>query len=242
MPKALAHFRICDFTGQLAMLDGARSEIAEFGPTPQLTGQAGGAKSGRAIALLQQAGIAELGPYILAYKGWKLRVYRALWSNIQRHWRGERWIRVTDTADEEVFLQLNGLGTDQWGRPAIVNMLGALDVDIIMDEGPDTVNMLADTFDALMALAGNGQSVPPDVILELAPGIDNATRKRLIERLRQPDPEAEQARQITAEKEMTEMGKTHADMAKTRAEIEKLKSETFENVTDTARNVAVMGE
>ena len=70
---------------------------------------------------------------------------------------------------------------------------------------------------------------------------DGATRKHLIERLRQPDPEAEQARQITAEKEMTEMGKTHADMAKTRAEIEKVKSETFENVTDAARNLAGLG-
>ena len=220
-----------DFAGQLAMLDGAKSEIAEFGPTPQLTEQAGGAKSGRAIALLQQAGIAKLGPYILAYKGWKLRVYRALWSQIQRHWNAERWIRVTDNADEEVFLQLNGLGTDEWGRPAIVNMLGALDVDIVMDEGPDTVNMLADTFDALMALAANGQQVPPDVILELAPGIDNATRKRLIEGLRQPDPEAQAARQIAAEKERAEVGKAQA-------QIEKIKSETFENVTDAARNVA----
>ena len=36
--------------------------------------------SGRAINLLQQGGIAELGPFVLAYRGWKIRLYRAIWN------------------------------------------------------------------------------------------------------------------------------------------------------------------
>ena len=37
-----------------------------------------------AIQLLRQAAIAELGPYILGYKGWKIRFYRALFNAVQR--------------------------------------------------------------------------------------------------------------------------------------------------------------
>jgi hypothetical protein len=42
---------------------------------------------------LQQAGIAELGPFILAYRNWKLRVYRAVWNIVQQTWTAERYIR-----------------------------------------------------------------------------------------------------------------------------------------------------
>ena len=40
------------------------------------------------------AGIAELGPYILSYKGFKLRVYRMIWNIVQQYWTAERWIRI----------------------------------------------------------------------------------------------------------------------------------------------------
>jgi hypothetical protein len=58
------------------MLQEAKNEIENFGPNPALIGQGLEDSSGRAIALLQQAGMAELGPYLSAYKNWKIRVYR----------------------------------------------------------------------------------------------------------------------------------------------------------------------
>jgi hypothetical protein len=36
--------------------------------------------------LLQQAGMAELGPYIMGYRGWKLRLYRAIFNAVQQYW------------------------------------------------------------------------------------------------------------------------------------------------------------
>src|SRR5580765_3223477 len=111
-----------DFKGQLEMLQEAKNEIENFGPNPALIGQGIENKSGRAISLLQQAGIAELGPYILAYRGWKVRLYRAIWNACQQHWKGERWVRVTDDEGLAQYIQINGMQVDpHTGMPAIVN-------------------------------------------------------------------------------------------------------------------------
>lgn len=182
-----------DFTGWAKLLELNLSEIENFGPNPALIGQGIENKSGRAISLLQQAGIAELGPYILAYKGWKLRVYRAIWLAVQQHWQGERWIRVTDDDQIAQFIQINGIGVDPaTGFPTLVNAIGQIDVDIIIDEGPDYVNMQADAYDTLSALAGKGSQIPPDVLIELSP-LTYSVKKKIMEKLRQaaqqPNPE-----------------------------------------------------
>lgn len=141
--------KAANIQGQFEMLQEAKNEIENFGPNPALVGTGVEAKSGRAIALMQQAGIAELGPYILALRGWKLRVYRAIFNAIQHHWTGERWVRVTDDNDVAQFIQINGVQLGPDGQPAMVNAIGSLDVDIILDEGPDQINAAADTNEAL---------------------------------------------------------------------------------------------
>ena len=72
--------------GQLEFLKEAKAEIENFGPNPALVGEGAGGvggSSGRAIQLLQQAGIAELGPYMINLRSWKIRVYRALFCAAQ---------------------------------------------------------------------------------------------------------------------------------------------------------------
>lgn len=182
--------KMADLQGQLEFLAEAKTEIENFGPNPAVIGEGIENKSGRAIALLQQAGIAELGPFILAYRGWKVRVYRAVWNIIQAYWTGERWIRVTDEEGEPAFLQINGQQTDDFGRPVLVNALGALDVDLILDEGPDTVNIMQDIGDTLTALAQKGAAVPPQVIIKVSQ-LPGSTKKEIIDLLdkaQQPDP------------------------------------------------------
>lgn len=191
-----------DFVGWSKMLELALAELEQFGPNPALLGQGGENQSGRAIHLLQQAGIAELGPYMLAFKGWKIRVYRAIWSAIQQHWTAERYIRVTDDEGLAQFIKVNGLGIDpRTGLPAIVNALGNLDVDIIMDEGPDTITMAQDNYETLIAL---GDGVPPEVKIELAP-LNASTKKKLIGQI-------EQARQAQAQQPNPEVMKLQADI------------------------------
>ncbi len=189
--------RSAELEGQVRFLEDAKQEIENFGPNPALVGDMSHSdQSGRAIALLQQAGVAELGPFILAYRGWKVRVYRAIWNSVREHWTQERWVRVTDDDQSVQFVGLNQVSIDpQTGRPAMVNQVSSLDVDIVMDEGPDTVTLMQDTNQALMALVQAGQVVPPQLLIETSP-LDPAIKKKYIEMMNAPDPVAQQKQQL----------------------------------------------
>ena len=213
--------------GNLEMMLEAKNEIENFGPNPALIGQGIEAKSGRAIALLQQAGIAELGPFLIAYRAFKTRVYRTVWAAIQEHWKGERWVRVTDDEGLTQFLSVNSLtnpdGTprlDEYGRPVIANVLGSLDVDLIVDEGPDQVNSMADAFDILVALAQQGAQVPPEIILELS-SLPASVKKRVLAALQQ----AKQPNPMAVEAAKAELAGKAADVDLTRAQTAKTMSE-----------------
>jgi hypothetical protein len=185
---------MADFKGQLELLQEAKNEIENFGPNPALIGQGLEDSSGRAIQLLQQAGIAELGPYLTAFKNWKIRVYRDCWNIVQRYWKAECWIRVTDDQNLAQYFQANKLTIDQYGRPQIVNALGSLDVDIIIDEGPDTVNLQGDSLQVLQSLGPQFLQEFPEIAIQLAP-LPASVKKPMIDKIQQkqnapppPDP------------------------------------------------------
>jgi hypothetical protein len=192
---------MADFKGQLEMLQEAKSEIENFGPNPALIGQGLEDSSGRAIALLQQAGMAELGPYLSAFKNWKIRVYRCIWNIITEHWKAERWIRVTDDQNVAQFFQINKLQVDQYGRPAVVNAIGSMDVDFIIDEGPDSVNMQADAATTLQNLGPQFVQQFPEIAIELSP-IETVVKTKMLKKIQaaqqappKPDPAVMAAQQ-----------------------------------------------
>jgi hypothetical protein len=211
-------------SGNFELLNEAKQEIENFGPNPALIGQGTGVagSSGRAIALLQQAGIAELGPFILRYRGWKLRVYRAVWAAVHKYWQSERFIRVTDNDDLAQFIQVNGLEMGPVG-PQLVNALGNLDVDIILDEGPDQINSMADALETLLGAAQRGTPIPPDVILELM-SIPASLKKRLLAKMAQaqqpppPDPMLETAKQLELDNKAADTESKRAKSAKDTAD------------------------
>lgn len=181
-----------ELQGQLAFLEDAKNEIENYGFNPALMGQGVDNMSGRAMQIQQQAGIAELGPYLIAFRGWKIRVYRAIWSAIQEHWTSERWIRVTDDEEVAQFFSINKMDIDpNTGMPALVNALGSLDVDIIIDEGPDTINMQQDAYDTLSIMATKGQNVPPQLLIELSP-LQGKVKKKAMDILEQAQKQAQQ--------------------------------------------------
>lgn len=196
--------KAADLQSQLVLLTESKDEIENFGPNPALIGQGVENKSGRAIALMQQAGIAELGPFIIGWRGWKLRVYRAIWNAVQQHWQGERWVRVTDSQDVAQFIQVNGVQLDpHTGQPQMVNAIGSLDVDIILDEGPDSVNMMADVFDTLQSLAASGQQVPIELVIKMS-GLPESVQQdwlNIIKQAQQPDPQKIEAQQVALDQE-----------------------------------------
>jgi hypothetical protein len=210
--------KAAELQGHLNFLQEAKQEIENYGFNPALMGSGVQDMSGRAIQLQQQAGIAELGPFMIAYRGWKLRVYRAIWNAVQQHWTGERWVRVTDDEQMAQFFAVNQLGVDpNTGAPAIINQLGALDVDIILDEGPDTINMQADAYDTLSIMAQKGGQVPPEVLIELSPLAGSVKKKimGMMEKARQrpPDPMQQAAVKLELEGKNLANEKTKSEIA-----------------------------
>ena len=208
---------MADFKGQLEMMEAAKQDIENFGPNPALVGQGLEDSSGRAIQLLQQAGMSELGPYLSSYKNWKIRVYRCIWNIITEHWKAERWIRVTDDQNITQFFQINKLTVDQYGHPAIVNALGSMDVDFIIDEGPDAVNMQADAMMILQSLGPQFAQQFPDIALELSP-LPNSIKKPMIDKITAkqnqpppPDPKAVADGQAKAAQIQSDERQTAAD-------------------------------
>ena len=105
---------------------------------------------------------------------------------MQRHWTKERWLRVSDDSGLAQFIQLNGLDLDQFGRPAIVNALGALDVNITLEEGPDVQSLMQDTYDALKGYPPG--TFPPQVLIEINPNIPRSDKNRILQMLK-PQPQ-----------------------------------------------------
>ena len=205
--------------GQLEFMRDAKPEIENFGPNPALVGGRAGegglaaGSSGRAIALMQQAGIAELGPYMLNLRGWKIRVYRALFNAAQCYWVNQRWIRVTDAQGEPQFVEINQLAVDPMtGMPMIKNQIGELDVDIILDEGPDSITMMQDTYEAIcQALPAVANMLSPaqaaaamEVLIETSPLPADAKKRSATPAQQQgPPPEQQQAMmKLQAEQQM----------------------------------------
>lgn len=217
-----------ELTGQVNFLQDARAEIDNIGFNPALMGTGVQDMSGRAIQLQQQAGIAELGPYLLAYRGWKLRVYRAIWNAVRQHWTAERWIRVTDNENVPQFVGINQPAVDEYGQPMVgpdgqpqlQNAIGELDVDIILDEGPDTINAQQDTHETL-------KQILPAIAPLLTPPVANAALKTLIDtsalpaeakkafrdaekKAQQPNPTAQMAEQLQMRGAQAEVQETEA--------------------------------
>ncbi|MDC9825669.1 hypothetical protein PRN20_18195 [Devosia sp. ZB163] len=229
MPEFDDAARAAELNASLGFLEEAKAEIENYGFNPALMGTGVQDMSGRAIALQQQAGIAELGPYLLGYKGWKWRLYRAIWNAVQSVWTAERWIRVTDDEELADWLAINQLTVDPTtGQPVIANKLGSLDVDIILDEGPDTVNMQADTNESVReALRSVGPMLSPqvaqaalEVLIDTSamPASAKAKFRQAASAPQQPNPVQQKAAMVELEGKVAENRKTVAETDKIIAE------------------------
>ena len=203
-----------EFLQQTQYFQDAKQEIETFGPNQALLGDLGSGASGRAYSMAQQAGLAELGPFLKNFRMWKLAQYEAAWYAAQKYWTGNRFIRVTDDQGLAQFLEVNGVQFHpETQQPMMVNALGSINVDILVDEGPDTENIMGDVFDTLQALAQNNVPVPPQVIIETS-NLPSEVKKKLTGMLSQPDPQKEAAAKLELEGKQAENEKTKSEAVK----------------------------
>jgi len=139
-----------------------------------------------------------LTPVLGGIEDLELRVYRAMWERIKQFWTDPKTVRVTDDIGAAKFLMVNepvvqevpGIIMGPDGQPTVgsqqvvvevKNRPAEMDMDIIIDATPDTVNIQAEQYSELVKLAQvyGPQEVPFDDLLEAS----NLPKKReLIEK------------------------------------------------------------
>jgi hypothetical protein len=240
--------------GHIQLLSEAKSEIDMMGPNPAMSGDQGASASGRAIMVSQQGGLIEMGDLLDSLRHLDRRVFRAIWSRIRQFWTAPLWIRVTDDERTIRFVGLNqpleepipnpvtgeplldGTGRPAMrpardpvtGLPRLQGAVAEIDVDIVIDDAPDTVAPAIEQFEALVELKrmdAKGE-LPFRAIIEAAPNLRNRDRiLALMDGAGQPDPAALQAREDGLALEMR--GRA-AQIAKTEAEADDKRASAME--------------
>lgn len=226
--------------GFVRLLNDAKQDIQKFGPSPALLGASGSDASGRAIALQQQAGLAQLGPYFTRYKDWKLRVYRAVWCDVKTFWTNPRFIRVAED-DDIKFLPVNQLTMTPEG-PRIANAIGDLDIDIVMDEGPDTITLQEDALQLIKSLIDE-KAIPIEAampmvmeLIQIAPSI----KQRVIAMInKQPDPQQAQEAQIAKQ---LQVAGAQAKIRQTNAQADSAQADAIHKVAQAKNSTALVDE
>lgn len=207
--------------GQLALLQEAKNEIDAVGANAALAGKDDRALSGRALQQRAQSGTTEIGPVFDAHRRVKLSVYRALWMLVRQFWTEETWVRVTDDERNVRFVGLNRKVThgekmqkagaalmnpdDPQNRLVveIENNVEEMDVDIIIEDAPDTVTLQQEQFEVIAQLAGAQPQNPAlfEAVIELS-AMRSDKKRSVLEKLKGGDlPEAQQMLQARAQSE-----------------------------------------
>jgi hypothetical protein len=214
---------------QVALLQEAKQAIDLKGPNATAMGEktnmGSASASGRAILASQQGGMISLGDLLDNLRHLDLRVFRAIWNRVRQYWTAEKWVRVTD---DEQNVRWVGVNVDP-GRLAmaspeqqqmiagVIGNVAELDVDIIIDEAPDSVTPKLEQWQALVELAKAGIPVPPDELISAAPNLRN--KQRILEKMREPNPMQQASTKL-------QLAGAQAEVQKTQAETRKIAAET----------------
>lgn len=248
--------------GQFNLLQEAKGEIDLMGANSGLSGKDGSAsQSGRAIMARQQGGLIEIAPLADGLSDFTRTVYRHVWLRIRQFWRAEHWVRVTDDERNIRFVGLNRRVTlrerlEQMPQEQVImiarqygltpndprldmpvdieNNVEALDIDITIEEVPSQVTLEGETFEQIVNIATSMPGVvPPEILIELAPGIKRDVKDRLLEHMQQSQQAqaagSEQAAQaqaqmmeVDAAKKAAEAQRAQSIAAKTQVEAQRL--------------------
>lgn len=242
--------------GNFSMLQEAKAEIDAQGPNASLVGAEKRDLSGRAIQSLQAGSSTETAIQTDGLRDWEHRIYRLIWYCIKKYWTAEKWFRVTDNENTPTYVGLNTPSTvgeqaikkaQKEGReippemvqqimadpaaqrPAVANNVADLDVDIILEDVPDTVTIQAEQFDQMTQL----YPTTPDALKPLAYEVllqasSLRNKQQFIDKLQgkgdQPDPMAEMQKQMQAQMMQLDLKMKEMDLALKR--VQAIKTET----------------
>ena len=201
--------------GQAELLEQAQSALENLGPNPGLIGKGGGVadQSGRAILAQRDSGMTELSPVFQQIRGFKIRSYRKMLGRAKAAWTNERWIRITDDEGAPQFVGLNQFRQDPMtGQIVVENHFAQIDVDIILDEGPDTIVMQEELLQTISQMGEMALGPMGRVVIELSNIANKEKLIALLDKAAAPDPQMQQMQQMEQRMAALEMGKAEADI------------------------------
>lgn len=181
-----------EIKGEAELLAQAQAALENLGPNPGLIGKGGGVadQSGRAILAQRDSGMTELSPVFERLRDWKLRCYRKMWARMKQAWTGERWIRITDESDAPAFIGLNQFESDPMtGQITASNVIAEIDVDIILEEGPDTITMQEELLQTFAQMGDVAAGPMGKVMIELSAVPNKQRLLQMIDDATAPPPE-----------------------------------------------------
>jgi len=247
--------------GQADLLREAKQEMDARGASNILQGINEQDLSGRAIRSLQNNAQLEIGPLMDAHRHWKKRCYRQIWSRIKQFWDEERWVRVTDDEDNLKWVGLNQPVTigeqlqeqaeqgDERAAQALQQMVqiqdprlnepyttrnnvAEIDVDIIIDEAPDTLTVQQEQFEVMTELAKvyGPQEVPFELILQLS---SLRNKDAIMDKLKGDPQQAQMMAQVQQMQQQMQQMMAQLELAQKQADIQKTQAEVEETAADT---------
>ena len=221
--------------GQFELLQEAKGEIENLGPNPGLIGRGVESQSGRAILAQQNSGMTELSPVFENMREWKLSVYRKDWVLIRQFWNGERYIRIADDPRAIEFLSINKIVQNpETGQVMVENAISEMDIDVILDEGPDTVTMREELMEQLSQLGP--EAVPPELMIELSSIPEKDMILKRLKEAKAPPPEMVQLQERMAQLEQAakaaEVDETIAKTEETRADVVKTRADALKTMAE----------
>jgi hypothetical protein len=180
--------------GQIELMQQALAEMNATGANAAMQGKDERSQSGVALQTRIQAGAVELEPLAAGLREWTREIYEAMWMRVRQFWTEEKWVRVTDDERNIKFVGLNKKVTlgdklaqlppeeqkqmaQQLGLSGpydprlkevvdVENNVTGLDVDIVVEEGPDMASLQSEQFELLAGLAKNGVPIPPKALVQ----------------------------------------------------------------------------
>lgn len=236
--------------GQSQLLANAENALSVTGP--RAVDNMSASQSGRAKQIDNQTDVLQVGRVFDQLRALKRQIYIKIWNRVQQFWTEEKWVRIRDDEGRAQFAVLNqpitALQQAQNADPSdpmaqqylmqalmnpeavveVKNNVTELNVDIIIDDAPDTINLQSEQFANLVSLAQAGVIFPPEVYLE-ASSLRN--KDMLLEKLKGGDnPEAAAAMQ---QQQMIEIAERDAeiqrDLAKARKDNADAQNQELEN-------------
>lgn len=238
--------------GQALLLQDAKDDMQADGANAALQGKQGQEASGRAILASQQGGLVTLTTVMDRFRNLKLRTYKQIWNRIRQFWTEERWVRVTDNEDNVKFVGFNRPLTqieaavkeaEAAGMPeaeiaqmvefaqqnpesqeiaTIENVPAEMDMDIIIEEVPDTITIQQEQFDQIATMAASGIGFSPKTIIK-ASSLRN--KEELLE-------EIDGGGELTPEQQEAAQQQQQLEQRAAIAEVVKLEAEAKETQAD----------